>query len=191
MQTKPKYLYFIVGIIFSIGIISCKDKSEKPEPAPSYLDQNAAELSKNIDLQGVISVENTKQSENALSNWSEFTSANSEIEKIKSSSLRGFIDNSSSLYDAVEKIHDSIPKPFDNNPIESRMNVLKTKIEVLNQDLDRPDLSPEMVNQHARDIYIAFQNLKIQLNEVFLRQVSDLEFDMDARQDSIQRANRK
>lgn len=191
MQRYQTQFFLLLSFILTLSVIACKEKSQPSENLPDYLNQNTATLAENIDLKGSVTVEASPEAREAVADWPEFTSANVEIEKIKNSSLQSFINNADNLYDAVQKINDSIPEQFNNQPVQSRVNVLKTKVEVLNQDLDRPDLSPEQVNQNARDIYTAFQNLKIQLNEVFLRQLSDLEFDMDSRQDSIQQSRQR
>lgn len=191
MQNHQSNFFLLFSLILTLSLVACKEAAQQPENQQSYLSQNSAALAENIDLKGSLTAEPSPETKEAVADWSEFTSVNVEIEKIKSSSLQSFINNADNLYEAVQKIHDSIPEQFDNPPVQSRVNVLRTKVEVLNQDLDRPDLSPEQVNQSARDIYIAFQNLKIQLNEIFLRQLSDLDFDMDARQDSIQKSRQK
>ncbi|HLS29795.1 MAG TPA: hypothetical protein VK021_02945 [Flavobacteriaceae bacterium] len=182
-------LILLITALFSVITISCKDGEETTEPQVSYLDKNADELSKKIDLQGSPTVELSATTQEAISNWNEYLSAQSEIEKIKNSSLQNFINNADIIDDAVVKIIDSIPETFNNRAVKSRLNVLNTKIKVMKQDLDRPNLNKEMINNDATAVYNAFQDFKIQLNEVFLPQVSELNFDIDARQDSIQREN--
>jgi len=190
MQNYHKIsLILLITALFSVITISCKDGEETTEPQVSYLDKNADELSKKIDLQGSPTVELSATTQEAISNWNEYLSAQSEIEKIKNSSLQNFINNADIIDDAVVKIIDSIPETFNNRAVKSRLNVLNTKIKVMKQDLDRPNLNKEMINNDATAVYNAFQDFKIQLNEVFLPQVSELNFDIDARQDSIQREN--
>lgn len=192
MQNIGKILLILVASTLFLGVaISCKDEAETTETIVSYLDKNAEELSKNIDLQGTRTAELSTKTEEVTSNWNEFLSAYSELEKMKTSSLQNFINNIDNLDEAVTKVNDSIPKTLNNNAIKSRLNVLRTKIKVMKQDLNRPNLNKEMINNDATAIYKAFQDLKIQLNEVFLPQVSELDFDMDARQDSIQKAKKE
>src|SRR5690625_970950 len=182
-------LILLITALFSVITISCKDGEETTEPQVSYLDKNADELSKKIDLQGSPTVELSATTQEAISNWNEYLSAQSEIEKNKNSRLQNFINNADINDYAVVKIIDSIPETFNNRAVKSRLNVLNTKIKVMKQDLDRPNLNKEMINNDATAVYNAFPDFKIQLNEVFLPQVSELNFDIDARQDSIQREN--
>lgn len=192
MQYFGKILLTLIVIsIFSVIIVSCKNREETPEPQVSYLDQNSDELLKQINLQGTRTVELSPKTQEVTSEWNEFLSVHSEIEKIKNSNIQNFIQNADNIDEAVTKISDSIPKSLDNNAVKSRLNVLSTKVKVMKQDLDRPNLSKEMVNNDAIAIYGAFQDFKIQLNENFLPQVSELDFDIDARQDSLQRKNQQ
>ena len=186
LRIFPKTLFWLCSVLL---LFSCDNSKTKTEKTTSYFEENQTAFSKEIDLQNNITVNLSADAENAVADWQEFISANSEIENLKETSLRNFINNSAIVIDVIAEL-DSIPDKFDTTPINSRINVLMTKSKVFEQDIDRPNLTPEMANQNAVDIYVAFQNLKIQINEVFLRKIEDLDFDIDAHQDSIQKSKR-
>src|SRR5699024_1383814 len=175
LRTFSKVLFFLC---LTALLFSCGDTETKTEKTTSYFEENKAAFSKKINLENHQKVTLSSEAENAVSDWSEFISANSEIDKLEDISLQNFISNADNIVEVITKL-DSIPKNFKTTPIHSRVNVLNTKAKVFEQDIKRPNLTPEMVNHNAVGIYVAFQNLKIQINEVFLRKISDLDFDLD------------
>lgn len=190
MRKIKSYFLFCIGLFcFTQVVLSCKNDSQSSiKDSPSYLEQHAEALQKEIDLSGIPKASLSKKAQKVTANWSEFVSVKSEVDNLKRTSLQGLISNADNLITAIEKLADSIPEPFNNHAVSSRLLVMSTQSKVLQQNLKRSDLTPEMVNKDGRAIYEAFQSLNIQLNEVFLRQVSDLEFDIDSQQDSIQKS---
>ncbi len=190
MQYLRFFLKTLLGLCTLLFLYSCDNSDTKTEKNTSYFEENQAAFSKKIDLKNKPTVELSADAEKTVADWHKFIYANSEIEKIKDASLQNFISNADNIIDVITDL-DSIPKDFNTPPINSRINVLITKAKVLEQDIERPNLTPEMANENASDIYTAFQNLKIQINEVFLRKIEDLNFDIDAHQDSIQKSKNR
>jgi len=73
-------------------------------------------------------------------------------------------------------------------PIQARLNVLLTKAYLLEGEANKQPPSAKNIDSLSAELYKEFGNLKIQLNEVFLKSVEDFEFELDERirkQDSL------
>jgi|GEM_PF-3769926 len=183
-------IYYLIFLLLLTAFISCKEAEENREPQKDYFENNQRFLSV-INLDNIPTVELNSQASESFSDWREFLSAHSEVEKIKNSTLHNFIGNADNLAEVILQMKDSLPEAHQNRAINSRLNVLETKVKVMQQNLERPQRSAELIEKDAEEIYAAFQNLKIQINELFLPQLEDLDFDIDTKQDSIRRARQK
>lgn len=179
---------FICLALFTL-FINCKNSDKKNKKGKStYLEQNTQALSKRIDLSSVSSVELSPQAKEASSNWLKFLSANSELKKFNNYSLQELINNKNNLSQSFKNLQDSIPKQFDVVPVQSRITVLVTKSDMFKEYGNRERIDSKEVQVYGQEIYKAFTDLKIQLNEVFLEQLPEFQIDMDKRQDSIRKS---
>lgn len=178
----------ILCTILLFNVLSCNNSKEKEQEESSYTEQYAASFSKSLDLSTIPKTELIPEADEALSDWSEFMSVKSEIEKLEDYSLQNLISNAENLTEAIENLQDSIPEQFNKTPIKSRMNVLATKSKILQQYTKQEGLDTTEIQQNGADIYNAFGNLKIQMNEVFLEHLPEFDTDLDRKQDSIQNA---
>lgn len=178
---------FLSLFIVLIGFKSCKDADENQESHRAYLEKHAEAFAKKFDLSTIPNSTLNQEAQNATSNWTEFLAAQSEIENIKNYSLQKLINNSDNLSRAAASLMDSIPDKFDKTPVESRINVLITKTKILNQYAQRNVVDTTIIQHSGQDIYKAFGNLKVQLNEVFLTQFEGFDITIDQKQDSIQK----
>lgn len=185
-------IFFTITVVIVLsGLWSCQNKKKQPaKEKHSYVEKNSRALSADLQLNHIQEVRLSSQSENAVSSWINFMSLQSEINKFDGFTLQNLVENSDNLLEAVKSVQDSIPSAFNNQPVQSRLNVLATKAKVLNQNGSRSYVDTTDLQQNGKDIYGAFQNLKIQLNEVFLQDLPEFGDDFDEEQDSIQRVKR-
>lgn len=184
---KIGFRLFLTMPILATGILVGCRNADSGSPETTETEQTS-HWDEDISLQKIKEVDLLPETDEQASDWPEFLSAKSEIDKIKSTTRQQFLNDNDNLAQAIFSLNDSIPDIFKNKPIQARLKVLSTLAHVSQQNISRSDRSPELINQDARSIFEAFQNLKIQLNEIFVRQVSDIEFDLDREQDSILRA---
>lgn len=179
-------------LVLLVGLAACKDKNKEKVETTSYIEQNAQAFAKEVDLSRIPKIKLSAKAEEASSDWVEFLNVKLEIEKIENYSLQNLVNNSENLLESVIQLRDSlIPDEFSVIPIESRINVLVTKAEVLHQNTQRYQIDTLEIQEGGKDLYQAFGNLKIQLNEVFLEGLPEFDLDMDRKQDSIRAAKLK
>ncbi len=188
-KTLPFYSAIVCTFLFCC-FYSCKNDPKKPKTQQSYIEEHAQAFAKKINLNGIPSFQLSGKALEAAINWPEYVAARSEIRKLEDFTLQDLVSNNASLLRTVEKLKDSIPQKMDNTPVESRINVLLTKANVLHQNAKRYAIDTAELQAGGRAIYTAFQNLKIQLNEVFVKQQPNFEMVMDQKQDSIQQARK-
>jgi hypothetical protein len=182
--------YFLGScILLAFGLFSCEEEATNTNAEKaSYQQKNAENFSKEVNLSQNKSVRLLPETEEATNNWMAYITAKNEIERMDRFTLQEVVNNSNNLLRSVQELQDSIPENFDAIPIKARLNVLLTKTYLLEQEAKKKISDAEKVEALSQELYTSFENLKIQLNEVFLKSVEDFEFELDERirkQDSL------
>ncbi len=180
-----------VLLLLSIILVGCHSSDKKKDEDIIYNQKLSKSLSKPLNLEQVSRSHLIPQAKEDLSNWSDFLTLQVEMEKFQHYSLRDLMDAESTVLKSVEKVKDSLPEQFKTTPIEARLNVLYTRSKMLNQYLKYQKNDTLELQKMGAGIYEAYENLEIQLNEVYLQDFSDFDFDIDRRQDSLQKAQKK
>lgn len=191
MQKALKYFVILGCFALIFGLSGCKDSKDKNEKEVSYLEKNAKTFSQKIDLKGIDRVSLSSKAEKACSDWIEYLTVKSEIRKLQDFTLQDLISDSGNLLKSVEQLQKTIPENLNAIPVQSRIVVLLTKAHVLDQETQRHKIDAQKIEKSGQDIFKAFTDLKIQLNEVFLQHLRDFDFDIDKAQDSIQKAKQE
>jgi len=188
MKLIKRYFYSVSAILV-FGLFSCEDEATNTNvEKASYQQKNAENFSKEVNLSKNKSVRLLPKAEEATTNWMAYITAKNEIERMDRFTLQEVVNNSNNLLRSVQELQDSIPTTFDTTPIKTRLNVLLTKTHLLEQEAMNKRSDAEKVEILSQELYTSFENLKIQLNEVFLKSVEDFEFELDERikqQDSL------
>lgn len=189
---KNKSIFFQgVLFVFMLMLFSCNTEKDSKNDKLSYEQAHAKTFARSLDLKNMKDIQLMPKAKEATSDWSEFMNARAEISKLPSFTLQDIINNSNNLLQSVIALQDSIPEVFQVKPVKSRLTVLLTKAEVLSQISKRARPDAKQIEAHGKEMYKAFGDLEIQLNEVFLKSIEDFEFDLDAREDSIQQVKQE
>ncbi len=173
-------------ILCSVIVLSCKNQSNPQAlPQETYAEKNAELFSVPLNVTDIDQVELNSQTQNATADWLDFLVVKSEMDKFKSFSIQDLVSHTNHLTDIFSQLNDSIPQKFITKPVESRINVLITQAKTLQQYIAHQGKDTAEIRAYGKSIYTAYQNLKIQLNEIYLSNVPDFEMRIDQVQDSI------
>lgn len=175
-------LFFLLIVL---GIQACNQSEKEQEQPISYTEESVQAFSTKIDLRDIPQVDLSREASSATSDWYEFITVRAEIDKIKDYTLQKLVDDHENLMEAIKNLNDSIPERLDNPAVRSRTNVLYTRAKLLQQKIISQTFTSKDIEKGGYQIYLAFINLEIQLNEVFIEHFPDFEINMDRVQDSI------
>ena len=102
-----------------------------------------------------------------------------EVKELNTTSVNKLIDNSSAIAQLMESLQSSLPDSLESKPIESRLRVLTTKAKILEQQAHLQNIDPEEIKRITKEIPQDFNNLNIQLNELFIESIEDFEAELD------------
>jgi DNA repair ATPase RecN len=167
---KNIFSVFIVLVLFS-----CKQESESQQS-----DNNVDSLS----FQQKVQIDDRQYAlepearEYALS-WVEFITAQNEIRNLENATLKQIMRNSSSTAQIMESLTTSLPDSLRSVSVEARLNVINTKAQLLKQYSKKRNPDVNKIRQTTQELYSEFNNLKLQMNELFLKTLEDFEGELD------------
>ncbi len=166
-------------IIFSvlIGVISCQNKSEKATEN-SFLENQTSILQKDIVLPTSVQLQLSQKTQDIANTWADYKTFENELDNLKSSHYQDLVENASNLAKITKQLNDSIPPVFNENAIAVRLNVLYTHTKMLEQVSQRQVKDTTLLKNNLEKVIIAFNNLKVQLNEVFLPSIEEFEAEL-------------
>ena len=108
------------------------------------------------------------QADSLVKSWPMYEELEIEVNRLENYTLQDVISNISTLHSVVDSLQQTIPEAVDTFPVTSRVNVLNTKAKhlMLLSEKQRPKLRD--IKKMAEEYPFEFNNLKIQLNEVFI-----------------------
>lgn len=175
-----KHFFKFLPLFCSIALLTaCNSEENQEEPATSFTEKYAEALSQKIELDTEKEVKLLPEAREVTTNWSEYLTMQNEIKRFKNASLQEIANNCSTLLSSIQATTASLPKVFQQKAIKARFRVMETKTAMLKQNLSTPSTKPKTIKELTSGIFIAFQNLKIQLNEVFLKTLDDVEKELE------------
>lgn len=177
------------SILMLISIFSCKQSEQPQKNAASTgidttsVDQKIKMPSQTIRLLPAASA--------YTSDWLGFVTAQEEIRNFENYSIKDVTSNAKPIVEIMKSMQESVPDTLKSIPVQARLTVLYTKAKVLEQLAARPEYKSKKIAEVAASIPSEFNNLKIQINELFLKTLEDFDNELDefeARADSINNA---
>jgi len=177
------------SVLLAICLVACGEKSANTEDSEStFQEENAKKFSQQVNIPSNRQVKLLPDAEAASTNWMAFITARNEIERMDHFTLQEVVNNSNNFFRSVKQLQDSIPSDFEKTPIKTRLNVLLTKAYLLETEAERQRPNAGKIDTLSFELYSEFNNLKIQLNEAFLKPMEDFDLELDERiriQDSL------
>lgn len=175
-------------------LVGCNEEEKQQKALKSFQEKKAAQLKESVKIEDIMSVSLSAEARDSVSQWPEFITFENEIADIQNSSIQEIVNSSNNLKETSAGLISTIPPIFREIPIQARINVIYTKASVLVQETSKTNFDNARIIEEAKELMIAFQNLKTQLNEVFLKTLEEFEQEIEKRiqqQDSIQQLELK
>lgn len=177
MKLKSLLAGLSVFAVLSLAI-SCADKKEEPKQDTKA--KMSAELRKKINLDSIKAVALSEKAKRVTEDWIMYIAVNSEVEDLEEYTLLDVVNNSETINKVVDSLAITVPDVFETNAVNARIITLQTHAKLLKENSDRTEPDPTEVEDLSAKLKLDFNNLNIQLNEVFIIEESTLESDSNS-----------
>ncbi len=166
----------LLFLLIAVTLFSCRSEHDAEDSAGDVADSTA--------FQEEIKTEDRKlslqpESRKFAMNWVEYITAQNEIEKIKGSTVEEVMNNSGAIAQIMQSLQTSLPDSLKSIPVQARLNVINTKAQLLNQYSGKQKPDPDVISKTASELYTEFNNLKLQMNEIFMKTLEDFENELE------------
>lgn len=165
-----------LSIFLAVAMISCKNQQEPENTAE--VEQDTTAFKAEIKTSGNSVSLDPEAKEYAL-HWVEYITAQNEIQDLQQSTVREIMDKSAVISQIMQSLQTSVPDSLQSVPVLARLNVVSTKAQLLDQYSHKREPDAEAVSRTASELYDEFNNLKLQMNEIFRKTLEDFEKELD------------
>jgi PBP1b-binding outer membrane lipoprotein LpoB len=169
-----KNIFWIVLILLVTGCNQNKDL--KSRVAKTETDTTVFNKKLRISAQQVSLL---PEAHEVTSGWLAFIIAQSEIENFKDYTVNDVVSNAHPIAEIMKNLTETLPDSLRANPVEARLSVLLTNAKILEQLSQQRELQAKKIAAIAEDLVLEFNNLKIQINELFLKTLEEFELELD------------
>lgn len=163
-------------VFFALGILSCNDTSSEPATIETAVDTTAYSRKLTPPREQVNLLPEARE---LTGDWLAYITAESEINNFENYSVSDVISNATPIAEIMSSLRETPPERFKVTPVETRLSVLYTKAKILEQKARKRNPDPAEIAAIAEEIPMEFNNLKIQLNEVFQKTLEEFEDELD------------
>ncbi|MCM4155192.1 hypothetical protein [Gramella sp. AN32] len=163
-----------IWILIVLCLSACKKDVDKTDQETDVNEgfQKEIEVHEN-------SIQLSPDSKKIAARWVEYITAENEISRIKKSTVGNVVNNSEAIAQIISSLKNSVPDSLRAVPVVSRLNVLNTKAQLLKQYSNKQKPNAELIGKTATSLIDEFDNLKIQMNELFLKSLEEFEKELD------------
>lgn len=115
--------------------------------------------------------------------WAAYITAKNEIDRLHKTSVNQVIANAETISEIMESLAVSVPDSLQTKSVIARLTVLTTKAHVLAQEAKKATPEAEQIKKVSLELPEEFDNLNIQINEIFLESIKDFEARLDQLQE--------
>lgn len=154
--------YFVVLLIFSACLFSCKNTSESNQPSEKVNDASIIFGNKNYPFPQL----SAPAKEEAV-HWGIMEDFLNEAKNTNGSNYEALRNHSERLKEYTDSLFKNIPDTLNTKPINSRLIVLKTRSELLYQAAHQSTIDSLKLQNSIEKLNVAVANLISQLNGKF------------------------
>ncbi|MFO7743985.1 MAG: hypothetical protein R6V36_01220 [Psychroflexus sp.] len=166
MKIKP-IIPIVSVLIFLALATSCSDQ-KKEDKAGNLKGEITNKLQEKINLDTIKTVELSEKSKKVTEEWIKYIALNSEMERLENYTVLDVINNASTIENVIDSLEFTISKVFDTKAIKARIITLETHSKLLEENSERVEPNPSEIKELSAKLKLDFNNLNIQLNEVFI-----------------------
>lgn len=165
---KLKSLLAGISVLAAVSqTVSCGDAQKEENKNKKEIEEQS-QFQKKITLDSIKSVQLTEKAQKETDEWMMYIALNSEVKRFDNYTLLDVVNNSETIEKVVDSLSITVPKQFDTKAINARVVTLKTHANLLKENSDRVEPRASEIKDLSAKLKIDFNNLKIQLNEVFI-----------------------
>ena len=174
------FSHFLLLIIICCTF-SCNNKNDAPaQKNEAYINAiDTLQIANSINLKSRAKL--TLQAKTAVEQWSFYTDLTKKIDSIPSKTLgqlKNNLEKFATLYQNEEAADEAeisqTPPEVKTNAIDARLLAIKTQVHILQNLADMNEPDPSKISNHIGELQNAYQDLNVQLNELFNTSVKDL-----------------
>ncbi|MCF4100319.1 hypothetical protein L1I30_01450 [Gillisia sp. M10.2A] len=165
----------VLYIFICLAALGCK-RNTTSQQETTGIDTTALNKKLSITPQTVLLNPEAKQ---ITSEWLAYITAKSELDNFKEYTVKDVIYNAQPLSEIMKSLKETLPDTLQATPVKSRLSVLYTKARVLQQLSADKKLDIPAIKSTAQQLPVEFNNLNIQINELFLKTLEDFELELD------------
>ncbi|WP_019037362.1 hypothetical protein [Psychroflexus tropicus] len=154
-------------LITTVGILSCSNgdkKNQELNSRPSV----PSELQDKIKLDSIRLVGLSQEAKAGTDEWMMYIALNSEVKRLEEYTIADLVNNAETINNVIDSLAQTVPKPFETNAVEARIRTLKTHSELLLDNSKRMEPEASIIEELSIKLKLDFNNLNIQLNEVYI-----------------------
>lgn len=171
--------FFVLAILTLAN--SCTDQ-KKEEVKNENKVVIPTQLKKEINLDSIKMVALSEKTKRITEDWIMYIALNSEVKRLENYTILDVVNNSETIEKVVDSLSITVPKTFETNAVKARIVTLKTHAKLLQENSKRIEPDPEEIENLSAKLKLDFNNLNIQLNEVFIIQESTVESETNTTQ---------
>ncbi|AEE19272.1 hypothetical protein JM84_0365 [Dokdonia sp. Hel_I_63] len=171
-------ILIIISIIFTASC-SQKKASQKPKETVTLVGNDTIQLPTPKNLKASIRL--TAQAREGVKNWSFYNDLSSSIDSLHTNTLgelRKQLIGLDALYIRLEEAEEAVapvtPEAVQTKAVNARLVAIETKVKTLQNSAHLNTLVPEEISKKTGELFNAYQDLNLQLNELFNTSFKDL-----------------
>ncbi|WP_454245214.1 hypothetical protein [Psychroflexus sp. MBR-150] len=148
-------------------MIACQNKSNSNQLSEAEKAKEDS-LKLKLDIKSYRVTKLSPQADSLVKSWPMYEELKIEVNRLENYTLQDVISNISTLNGVVDSLQQTIPAVVDTFPVKSRINVLNTKAKHMMLLCEKQQPKLKDIKKMAEEYPFEFNNLNIQLNEVFI-----------------------
>lgn len=177
MKLKSLLAGLSVFAVLSLAI-SCSNKKEETKQDTKA--KMSAELQNKINLDSIRLISLSEKTKKITEDWIMYIALNSEVKRFEEYTLLDVVNNSETIESVVDSLSITVPEVFQTNAVNARIITLQTHAKLLKENSERIEPNTSEIEDLSAKLKLDFNNLNLQLNEVFIIEESSVESDSNS-----------
>lgn len=182
MKLKPYTPFFyrcLVLACLGLVVFSCQEDNHAAEK--SLQEEKMRSFSEKLTFPESGQVQLLPEAKNETAQWLAFITAQMEVKRMREFTVQDAVSNAETIRQIMKTMKTTIPDSLKVKPVLARVNVVVSLSNVLQQISANPNAAPVEIKKTAEKIPVAFENLKIQINEVFRKSLEDFQQEVETK----------
>lgn len=163
--------FIVLLAIVTLSMVSCNETERTEVENVSTIE----DLQTRYGSRMIVLVPLTKEAQDAVLQWSVFDDFQENVYSLKNQTTPALQARTEQLQQQADSLLKKIPPALDSKPIVERMILVTTRIKLLHQQVQRPQIDSLQLENSLYEMGQAVQNLFVQINGAFNKNKIDEE----------------